>query len=898
MAADQTVIEGARPEKILAARPGTAPGWASGILRVLPLALTALLFIWFLVVTGLGLQLVAQILSGPHLDYTSPDIATPQILASAGLVYLLCLAVAVATRWRRPEATVPVTLGTGAVVVFAGATATGSLRSLLVTLVCGLLAGLLGYLILARLPRATVPATVLAPLSLALGLGVLGLLSFALAIAGVLTAPVVVLSVGLVIVGLFAVQRHHIDTSRLRTWQYEPLSWFETLVVALATGFVSFAILMAFVPETISDAVWQHLAIVREIWQTSSIGEFSGLEVSRDPIQGHLMYAVAYGFGGPTSVTLLHTMIGLGAIAGVASLCWLLAGRAAVAVGTALFATIPMTMWLMGHGLIDFFTIVYLVASLLALLLWQRSGDRWWPIVAGAMAGFGLAAKLNMLPLIAILGLGILLIGREGSGWRERILAGIAFGCGALVALPWIVRSYQLNGTLSPKIQVVVNSLSALLGNRASTPQSVGTAPVTDAMQVYDPQAFSLGHSPLDLLRIPWFITFHADAHRFLVIGRGEIGVLILLLLPLIFLTPRSRGFALVAIVTLLSYVSWVFTPFQIVRHLLPTLALAAVLAGAGIAGAFSMQVVRKRQILRWTLQSGIALGLLAAPVFFLFGVLTRFPVDLFLGRETAAAYVARAVPAAAALEAASALPPDTPIAYFGRQDGGAQAYTEARLIYVEPNNTLASLGSTPQDVLSSLSSLGVDHFIWNRSATTAADWRATVLSTEFLRDHTRILAGDRNAYFFEVLPQTGNAWKVQSKANLLEDPGFKKVKRTNGPWTATGTVRGKDGFVSVPVRSLVAQRVPVTGGQTYLLVASSRCPGDAGGVDLAFRWLGGDGQELGTDSEAVVPGAVGSRQFLWHRAPAAATDVSVELATHKGSKACEFNDARLYAQN
>src|SRR5262249_5113338 len=158
--------------------------------------------------------------------------------------------------------------------------------------------------------------------------------------------------------------------------------------------------------------------------------------------------------------------------------------------------------------------------------------------------------------------------------------------------------------------------------------------------------------------------------------------------------------------------------------------------------------------------------GLVVAPVFLLFGVLTQFPVDLFLGRESAAAYVARTVPAAAALQASNSLPPDTPVAYFGRLDGGAQIYTEARLVYVEHNNTLASLGTTPEEVLASLKKLGVNYFIWNRQGTTPNDWQATVLSMPFLQNYTRVLAGDRDAYLFEVLPEGGGNWSTKRHSN------------------------------------------------------------------------------------------------------------------------------------
>jgi 4-amino-4-deoxy-L-arabinose transferase-like glycosyltransferase len=885
------MIEGASPAGALAARLGVSPRRFLAMLDGRRAMSTALL-LWLVVVTSRGLELVAQTLNQPRWIYIWPDIATPQILGSAVFVYLFCLTVVVLARWRWPAATLPISAATGILVVVADALVTGSLGALLVVLVFGILAVMLGHALLRRLPAPPLPLLVRVPLALALGLGLLGLLLFGFGSIGALNAPAVLACGGLLVLGLAVNARRHWTATppSLRAWRPSIPSWFESLVVGLTTGIVTFAVLVALVPETSTDAVGAHLPIAREIWQTGTVAEFASHLVSKDPIQAQVLYAVAYGLGGMIAPKLLYMLVGLAGIAGVAALGWLVAGRVAAVVGGAVFATMPLTLWLIGHAFTDLFSILFTVTALLSLLLWQRSGGWGWLLVAGMLAGFGLAVKLNMALTIAALAGAILLVGTRPGHWRERILSVLVFAIGTLVMFPWLLRAFIINGTLSPKVDVVVDNIAAILNRGSVTVEQVATPTVVNPLRVYDPQAFALGHSPLDLLRIPWFFTFHADEHRFLVIGRGEIGVLLLLLLPLVLLAPRSRALALVAMTGGLSYVAWALSPFQIIRHLLPVFALAAVLAGIGVAAVVDGRRTSPQRMLVGATQGSVLLGLLAAPIFFLSGVLTQIPVDFLLGRESAEAYVERVVPASAALATASTLPPDTLVGYFGFEHGAGVLYTEARLIFVEPNRSLASLGTTPEEVLASLDRLGVHYFIWNRASTNPSDLSARLLSVAFLRDHTRILGGDRNAYLFEVRPGAGEGWGVPNQ-NLLEDPGLRKARKSDGPWTTIGNVEAKRGVVSLLDGGSLAQRVAVSGEGPYLLMARTKCSTPTADVALGLRWFDDRGVELSAEWERVVPGVAPSEQFLWRQGPRSAASVSAELSGF----GCEFDDAALY---
>jgi hypothetical protein len=267
-------------------------------------------------------------------------------------------------------------------------------------------------------------------------------------------------------------------------------------------------------------------------------------------------------------------------------------------------------------------------------------------------------------------------------------------------------------------------------------------------------------------------------------------------------------------------------------------------------------------------------------------------PVDFITGSQKYSEVIAEKVFAASAFAAADALlPPDTPVAYFGLQFEGMQLYTEARLRYFGRGQDYARMGETPDEVLDSLDQLGVNYFIWSRPETPIKEWRSTLLSTEFLRDHTRILEGDRGGYLFEILPDGGKGWG-QPDQNLLADPGFESL-RGGGPWTTVGRVKARKGVVTLgDWTNTLGQRVPAVGGSPYLLTVSGKCPDPDNYAALVLRWFDAHDVELGVDSERVIPGSAGSEHFLWHKAPARASSVSAELTEAPN---CEFDQMSLY---
>jgi hypothetical protein len=194
--------------------------------------------------------------------------------------------------------------------------------------------------------------------------------------------------------------------------------------------------------------------------------------------------------------------------------------------------------------------------------------------------------------------------------------------------------------------------------------------------------------------------------------------------------------------------------------------------------------------------------------------------------------------------------------------------------------------------VLANLDQWGFRYVIWDRSRSAPEAWRSLLLSTQFLREHSRFLAGDGNAYLFEILPDGGLTWGVRHPRNQLADSGLETVGREGSPWTIVGSVKARHGLVSMGDESAIAQQVPVSGGTPYLLTAKATCTDPTKSAELRLRWFDDDGATINIATESVIPGIEGSEQFLWRRAPDQAASVAVELASGR----CSFDEVALLA--
>lgn len=859
-------------------------------------AITACLVIWILVVAVNGVLMAGSLFGPPFAPEPIRSAASRDMIFAAVVVVATVAAIVLLTSYLRPSTTVVVATATPVGVMLLAAVATGQTGALFLVIALAGVAILVGNGLIALCGPAP-PEVVRIPLAGTLGLGTLGLAWAILAQLQLLTAAwVTALTATLAALASAALWRRRADPVVPSLGGH--VSPLNVLLLALSSGLIAFALLAAFVPENQSDATRQHLPIAREIWQTGTLGVFDPMSVSRQGVQNHVLFAVAWGLGGATGANLAQAITGIVTIYGVAAIGKLLAGRAASVVSVVLFATMPLVMWELGHAFVDLLPAMLAVGAMIAVLMWQQSGRALWLVYAGGLAGVGVASKLTMLLLAAAFLLGIALVGRGPWQPLRQLRALATFCVGALTAVPSLYRTYQLNGTIPGLEPLLARAQLLLPVLPSSTPTPSATLPSTlipAATEYVDPALSAavqqFGHAPSDLLGMPWFLTFQGKDLGFPVIGRGEIGVALLMLLPLVIFAPRTRATAMVGLVTLVSFIGWWATPFQIARHLLPTLALASALVGAGVAGLLARPAqTRLDQALVLATRGGLLLSLILVPFFFLPSSRTQMPISYLIGAESRQEYINRTIRSAVALQAATDfLPPDTPVLYYGGPWEAPQLYTEARLIFF-PSHGMQDSNA----VLWYFEQLTTSHFIWNRADSPELDWRSPTLSTPFLRQYTRILAGDNDAYLFEVLPEGTTTWGQASVTNLLEDPGLTDVKGNKGPWTVEGKSIVAQGVVALSRRATLTQEVAVTPRHTFLLEAPIRCLDASGHGILGFRWLDDTGAEIGTATEQVLPGQQVTDQFLWRIAPEGVAAVQAEFSM-AGPGRCEFSGAALY---
>ncbi|MFT4037917.1 MAG: glycosyltransferase family 39 protein [Thermomicrobiales bacterium] len=854
----------------------------------------ALLSIWAIIVTALGLRLSGVFeAAGGSEALSLPLSMTRATLAITGVTLLL----AVLTLLIRPAWLLNVLSGASLLAVASVAVVTGATGALLAAIIITGLAVAIGHLLLCLIRSAPTLIVTRVALDLALGFAALGLLWFVLGSVGLLAPlPTILGSLALLAaLGLLARNRGTLPVSRPMNGALPPAGFLPGLALAGIWGIVLFAALGAFVPESQSDAIKQHLPIAREFWQAHRIFSIESMPVTSQSIQQHLLFSVAYGFGGPIAPQLLQAVFGLAAVLGVAALAWELEGQVAAVCAAAIYGLAPIVLWEFGHAFIDVLPVVLTTGAVLCLLQWQMTADRVWLILAGALCGVGIATKLTVTAVVVAIVVSIAIVGRAPWHWRDRASSVAFFGLGALTILPWLIVNTAMTGRIygTEALMARLGALVASASAHVSTPPDARRLTQPLAQVAMSEQQNPARHGLRDFITMPWLLTFDADTFAFPIIGRGELGIAPLVLAPFTLLLPRRRTTALLMMIVAVSFVLWWLTPLQILRHLLPCFAIAAALMGAAAArilsGWTNGWLARATAI---SLAACLMVSLVITPVFFLIRPRAAIPVDYLIGHEDRAAVLASSIRTAKVIQAVDTfVPPGAPVAYLGRVADAPQLYTEAQLVYLDLNNA----GDTPEATLETLSRLNIRYVLWERSNGSLFNSSVVLRSTPFLRQYARILAADDDAYLFEILHSGDTTWGEAQVTNLLQDSGFQHVKGKKSAWEIEGQPQIDEGTVTLSRKSSIAQSTPVQPGVAYILETPVRCLEESGRAVLTFHWLDSAGSELGTVSEAVSPGQTVSDQFLWRRAPDKAASVRTVISM-SGSGRCEFSGAVLYA--
>ena len=197
---------------------------------------------------------------------------------------------------------------------------------------------------------------------------------------------------------------------------------------------------------------------------------------------------------------------------------------------------------------------------LLAIGCWQRDGELSWLLVAGALAGFGLAAKLTMGLVILAVVAALALVGRGPWQWRQRLVSLLAFALGGLVVVPWLLRSYDVTGIV-PGPGLLVDHATGTATTDLATFGLVVPPSTSSAFPGTSPSTARCSNNLAATMSVSSSYCY----------------------LPWRCWVPRTRSLAFLAATFGFSCLAWAFTA-QYTRYFLPMLALAAALTGIGVA--------------------------------------------------------------------------------------------------------------------------------------------------------------------------------------------------------------------------------------------------------------------------------------------------------------------------
>ncbi|HET7770397.1 MAG TPA: glycosyltransferase family 39 protein, partial [Chloroflexota bacterium] len=213
--------------------------------------------------------------------------------------------------------------------------------------------------------------------------------------------------------------------------------------LSLLAGFVA---LSGLAPPSDYDGLLYHLVAPRAYLEAGAFVYLPHNFSANLPMFGETLFAVGLAGGSDRAPQLVHA--GAGAL--TVALTWvlahrLLAGRLALWAAAGVAGT-PLVPFLATRAYIDLFTVVFVTAALVLLVVWWDTRRLSLLAFTGALLGFAVSSKYSALtaalPLGALAALAALARDR-----RSAVRAAIALGgAGCLAALPWTVRQHLLLG--------------------------------------------------------------------------------------------------------------------------------------------------------------------------------------------------------------------------------------------------------------------------------------------------------------------------------------------------------------------------------------------------------------------------------------------------------------------
>ncbi len=447
--------------------------------------------------------------------------------------------------------------------------AAGYLQSLFIYMLVLAAAFSAGTLALNKFLEETAPFVVRTVLSLAVGLIVLSMSTAAIGFLGLLKPPVLFGWLVLVTVAgiILAKGRWQTMVNEVKSAKY--LSLVDSPAKFLVFFLSALAFLMAFVPEIFYDSLVYHLGLPQMFINEGRILDTPNVYFSRSPMLMHMLYTLAVGLdGGSTVAKLINCTFLMIGVTGAFVLCAQLGWKKAAPWAALVYLAVPIVNMNVWTTAVDSAMGGIFALSVYCLLQWKQSEQKiFWAALAGLFAGAVFSMKYPGLMVTVLMG-GMLLLLSVRQLKERRIVKSLAVFSLLAVAVvaPWLVRNYVWTGNPVYPIAAGIFESRNMNHEKMKNEKNITKRSKPQSLQ--------------ELVTYPWRQTF-LEISNFNFIGPMMLGLLPLLL----FLPFKEPAVRILAGITF----GYFFLELQALgelRYIMPGFLLLGVLLAGGMSVA------------------------------------------------------------------------------------------------------------------------------------------------------------------------------------------------------------------------------------------------------------------------------------------------------------------------
>ncbi|MEB2285554.1 MAG: hypothetical protein B6D46_14055 [Polyangiaceae bacterium UTPRO1] len=284
--------------------------------------------------------------------------------------------------------------------------------------------------------------------ALGLGLGLLGYVTLALALLGILRLPVLASVLGC----MAWLGRREAVSGVVRglraTWRFASLApGGARFAAALALALFGIECLLVMAPAVGGDQTKYQLVYPRLFAAAGGFVPTPWSFWGYMQYLGNMLFTAAFVLRGDVLARLVNVAFGVLATGAVFALGRRACGRTVGAWAALLFFAMPLTATLMVRAWVEMALTLYVVSATIGVLAWRQSGHRGWLALAAVMAGFAGGTKLMGVLAPALLGVVVLATAHARRRPVPALRTAIGFGLVAvLVASPCYLRNFVATG--------------------------------------------------------------------------------------------------------------------------------------------------------------------------------------------------------------------------------------------------------------------------------------------------------------------------------------------------------------------------------------------------------------------------------------------------------------------